>query len=171
MTATRAGKPVKAKPPARRTTSMPHADDELTILDLMLNPEPYDGQRVAFTGMMLHDEALKKYFDGHDTAVYRFLINCCAADALPLAVAVDSDQAKDVATDQWVRVEGGFHLRRMGDDAIPMVEDAIVVPVDAPKKPYLFLTIQFPPWRSFNSIWKAENPTNGHARFPDMTHR
>ncbi|BBO92473.1 TIGR03943 family putative permease subunit [Desulfosarcina ovata] len=138
MTATRAGKPAKTKPPARRATDMYHADGELTILDLMLNPEPHDGRRVVFTGMMLHDGVLKKYFDGHDTAVYRFLINCCAADALPLAVAVDSEQAKDLATDQWVRVEGVFHLRRMGDDAIPMVEDAIVVPVDAPRNPYLF---------------------------------
>jgi putative membrane protein len=135
MAAGRADEPAKRTPPApdRRRT-----DRELTILDLMLNPEPYDGRRVVFTGRMLHDEQLKKYLGGRDTAVYRFLINCCAADALPLAVAVDSDQANEVATDQWVRVEGVFHLRRIDGDAIPVVEDAAVLPVDAPKAPYLY---------------------------------
>jgi putative membrane protein len=134
----RASEPAKAKPPARRASSISNSDRELTILDLMLNPERYDGQQVVLTGMMLHDEELKKYFGGRDTAVYRFLINCCAADALPLAVAVESDQAKDVATDQWVRVEGVFHLRRIGDDAIPVVEDAGVNAVDTPDGPYLY---------------------------------
>jgi uncharacterized repeat protein (TIGR03943 family) len=138
MTDTQSGEPAKAKPPTRRTPGMRRADGELTILDLLLNAKQYDGQQVAFTGLMLHEKKLKKYFDGLDTAVYRFLINCCAADALPLAVAVDSDQAKDVATDQWVRVEGIFHLRQIGGDAVPVVEAAAVLPVDAPDVPYLY---------------------------------
>jgi uncharacterized repeat protein (TIGR03943 family) len=132
VTVTRAGKPATATP--RR----PLANRELTILDLLLNANQYNGRRVIFKGMMLHDEELKKYFDGQDTAVYRFLINCCAADALPLAVAVDSDQAQKVATDQWVRVEGIFHLRPIKGDAIPVVEDAAVYSVDAPDVAYLY---------------------------------
>ena len=132
VTVTRAGKP--ATPTSRR----PVADRELTILDLLLNAKQYDGRRVVFKGMMLHDEALKKYFNGRDTAVYRFLITCCAADALPLAVAVDSDQPQKMANDQWVRVEGIFHLLPIGNDAIQVVEDAAVFPVDAPDVPYLY---------------------------------
>ena len=138
VTVKRAGKPATATPPAGRTPRRPVADRELTILDLLLNADQYDGRQVVFEGMMLHDEELTKYFDGRDTAVYRFLITCCAADALPLAVAVDSDQAQKVATDQWVRVEGIFHLHPNEGDAIPVVEDAAVLPVDAPNVPYLY---------------------------------
>ncbi len=67
----------------------------------------YHGHRVIFTGMVLRDEQLKQYYD---TAVYRFMINCCAADALPLAIAVDSDQAGAFANDQWVQVDGIFWI-------------------------------------------------------------
>jgi len=34
------------------------------------------------------------------------MINCCAADALPLAIAVDLYQAGAFANDQWVQVDG-----------------------------------------------------------------
>ena len=135
MTVGRAGSPAQPKPPA---PDRHRSNAELTILDLMLNAKQYDGRQVTFTGMMMHDEELKTYFDGRDTAVYRFLITCCAADAIPLAVAVDSDQAAVIATDQWVRVEGDFHLRLVGDDAIPVVEDAVVDPVAPPRFPYLY---------------------------------
>jgi putative membrane protein len=101
-------------------------------------PDWFDGRRVVFTGMMLHDEQLKKDFGGRENIVYRFLINCCAADALPLAVAVDSDRARKMANDQWVRVEGIFHLCQIEGDAVPVVEDAAVQPVEAPKFPYLY---------------------------------
>ena len=72
---------------------------ELTILDLFRNPKLYQGQRVIFSGMILRDEQLKQYLGGRDTAVYRFLINCCAADALPLAVAVNPDIAVEFTND------------------------------------------------------------------------
>ncbi|WP_319406537.1 TIGR03943 family putative permease subunit [uncultured Desulfosarcina sp.] len=125
-------------PPAPPPRGIYRSDRELTVFNLFLNPERFEGQRVTFTGMMLHDEQLGKYFGGRDTAVFRFLINCCAADALPLAVAVDSDRARKMANDQWVRVEGIFHLCQIEGDAVPVVEDAAVQPVDAPKFPYLY---------------------------------
>jgi len=88
--------------------------------------------------MIMRDEALKEHFGGRDTAVYRFLITCCAADALPLAVAVDADRAKPFARDQWVRVTGTFSLQRLEDKSFPLVTDAAVEPIEAPVIPYLF---------------------------------
>jgi uncharacterized repeat protein (TIGR03943 family) len=111
---------------------------KLTILDLFRNPTLYQGQRVMFTGMILRDEQLKQYFGGRDTAVYRFLITCCAADALPLAVAVNSDQAGDFTNDQWVQVDGIFKLRHINGRQVPLVENVVLSPVEAPRVPYLF---------------------------------
>ena len=79
------------------------AKREQTILDLYLKSDSFKGQRVVFTGMILRDEELKSHFGGKDTAVYRFLITCCAADALPLAIALDSDQADAFAKDSGCR--------------------------------------------------------------------
>jgi putative membrane protein len=114
------------------------APQERTILELFLNPKLYQGQRVVVTGMILRDEQLKPHFGGRNTAVYRFLINCCAADALPLAIAVDSDQAEAFVNDQWVQVNGIFELRQINGKPVPLVENAVLTPVETPSVPYLF---------------------------------
>jgi uncharacterized repeat protein (TIGR03943 family) len=111
---------------------------ERTILEIYRNPNLYKGQRVIVTGMILRDEEMKPYFGGMDTAVYRFIINCCAADALPLAIALDSDQADAFANDQWVQVDGIFDLQQINDKPVPMVSKPRIKPVEAPAVPYLF---------------------------------
>jgi putative membrane protein len=88
--------------------------------------------------MILRDEKLKQYFGGKDMAVYRFLINCCAADALPLAIALDSDQADTFDNDQWVKVDGIFDLQQIGGKPVPMVSKPQIKPIAAPAVPYLF---------------------------------
>ncbi len=113
-------------------------DGECLITDLYRQADRYDGRQVIFVGMIMRDEALKEHFGGRDTLIYRFLITCCAADALPLAIAVDSDRAAGFAQDQWVRVSGTFSLRRMNDKAFPVVVGAAIEPVEAPAIPYLF---------------------------------
>jgi putative membrane protein len=126
--------PPEGVPPA----VAPGPPRERTILEIFRNPQRYRNQRVVFTGMILRDEKLKPFFGGRDTAVYRFLITCCAADAMPLAIALDSPQAADLANDQWVRVEGIFHLDQIAGRPVPRVEAAILTPVEASGLPYLF---------------------------------
>ena len=75
---------------------------------------------------------------GRNTAVYRFWINCCAADAQPLAIALDSDQTEAFANDQWVQVEGTFELRKINGKLIPIVLKPRIKPSKAPSIPYLF---------------------------------
>jgi uncharacterized membrane protein YcgQ (UPF0703/DUF1980 family) len=89
--------------------------------------------------MILRDEQLKPHFGGMDTTLYRFLINCCAADALPLAIALDSNQTEGFTKDQWVQVEGIFELRQTnGKFPIPIISKPQIRPIDAPEIPYLF---------------------------------
>lgn len=111
---------------------------EETILDIYRNTDFYKGRNVSVKGMIIHDEGLKRYFGGRDIAVYRFVINCCAADALPLAVAIEYDHAEAFKTDQWVQVEGIFDLRKIDDKFYPVIAKPFVKPVEAPSFPYLF---------------------------------
>jgi putative membrane protein len=93
---------------------------------------------VIVTGMILRDEQLKPHFGGRDTAVYRFMINCCAADALPLAIALDADKAEAFENDQWVQVDGIFDLHQINGKPVPMVSKPQIKPIAAPAVPYLF---------------------------------
>jgi uncharacterized membrane protein YcgQ (UPF0703/DUF1980 family) len=88
--------------------------------------------------MILRDESLKPHFGGRDTAVFRFMINCCAADALPLAIGIDSDHSKTYAENQWVLVEGVFDLCREDAPPVPFLGEVEIRPIEAPKAPYLF---------------------------------
>jgi uncharacterized repeat protein (TIGR03943 family) len=127
-----------ASPPKETEGAQQETPQERTILDIFLNPNFYKGQRVIVTGMILRDEQLKPHFGGRDTAVYRFLINCCAADALPLAIALDSDQAGVFTNDQWVQVDGIFDLQQINGKPVPMVIKPQITPIEAPAVPYLF---------------------------------
>jgi uncharacterized membrane protein YcgQ (UPF0703/DUF1980 family) len=73
-----------------------------------------------------------------DTSVYRFLINCCAADAMPLAIALDLDRPGAFDKDQWVQVDGIFTLRQIDGKPVPMVLQPSIKLVEAPAVPYLF---------------------------------
>ena len=130
--------PDPASPTGEIEGTQQESPKELTILDIFRNPEPFKGQRVIVTGMIMHDEQLKPHFGGRDTAVYRFMINCCAADALPLAIALDSDQADTFANDQWVQVDGIFDLQQIDDKPVPIFSKPRIKPVEAPAVPYLF---------------------------------
>ncbi len=127
-----------ASPPKNIETTQQETPQERTILDIFLNPNFYKGQRVIVTGMILRDEQLKPHFGGRDTAVYRFLINCCAADALPLAIALDWDQPDAFGNDQWVQVDGVFDLQQINGKPVPMVSKPRIKLVAAPAIPYLF---------------------------------
>jgi len=58
-----------------------------------------DGVEVELTGIVVNDPALPA---GADFALTRFLVSCCAADAIPLQVAVRGAGA--YPDDTWVRV-------------------------------------------------------------------
>ncbi|MGD9212259.1 MAG: TIGR03943 family protein [Desulfobacteraceae bacterium] len=123
---------------SKKPSSQQSAPKKKTILDLFNKPEKYQGKRVIFKGMIMRDEQLKKYFGGRNTAVYRFLITCCAADALPLSITVEADDAKGFTTDQWVQVDGIFHLLQVNVNPVPLVKPAVIKAIKAPKMPYMF---------------------------------
>ncbi len=130
--------PMAAGPPPKDAAAENKGSaSEQTILDLFRHPERYEGQQVRFTGMVMRDSGLTPYF-GRETAIYRFLITCCVADAMPLAISIAPELIKTFDPDEWVRVEGRFELGKWDGNPVPMVTAGTITPVETPKFPYLF---------------------------------
>ena len=106
-----AGALAGAPPPQYRAT-------ETTLTDL------FAGERVTFSG------ALER--DGSQSAVVRYAIACCRADAVPVAVRLD--RAPPFANGTWVRVDG--RIEGAGGDLrlVPARVDRIAPPSD----PFLY---------------------------------
>jgi uncharacterized repeat protein (TIGR03943 family) len=127
-------------PPATAGAESPAAAPrpDPTSADLYTAPGLYQGRKVTVIGRIRRDKQLKDHFGSVDTVVYRFLFTCCAADALPLAIALEPETAVSFENDQWVRAEGTFELRQLGDDRVPVVGGAVIRPEKAPADPYLY---------------------------------
>jgi uncharacterized repeat protein (TIGR03943 family) len=107
-----------------------------TLLDLILYPETFDGQRVAIEGMVYRGATV----DNSSFKLFRFAVACCAADALPFSIQVKTAGAGNFPNDAWVRVEGLFKLATINDKPVSSIVADKVMPMSTPppEKRYLF---------------------------------
>lgn len=117
--------------------SSPAMDDKTSsLLELMTNSEHFNGKRVAAEGMV--------YRGGNSDRtrfkLFRFVVVCCAADALPLVIWVNSTFAEKFNNDDWVRVEGTFSFETVNGRQVASIAADSVRPIPAPppEKRYLF---------------------------------
>lgn len=100
----------------------------VSISSLIREFEKYDGKAVQVEGMFA------QAIYGHDelSAVFRYFITCCAADAQPVGVFIPRPKNAALENNDWVRVSGKVDMRQMdGYDIIYMAVDTI----NAAKKP------------------------------------
>jgi uncharacterized repeat protein (TIGR03943 family) len=107
-----------------------------SLLELMTHTAHFNGKRVAAEGMVYR----KEHSDRNKFRLFRFLVVCCAADALPLVVRVNSKIAGKFDNDDWVRVEGIFRFEMVDDRKVASIAaDSIRrIPSPPPEKRYLF---------------------------------
>ncbi|AZQ40590.1 TIGR03943 family protein [Streptomyces cyaneochromogenes] len=90
-------------------------------------------RRVRLTGFLALDP------DGTPYLV-RMALNCCAADAQPVKVALTGQVPPVLQPDTWLQVTGTYTPRRAEDPVnggpIPFIEVTEAKPVAAPKDPY-----------------------------------
>ncbi|GHH23105.1 TIGR03943 family putative permease subunit [Streptomyces lanatus] len=91
------------------------------------------GRQVQLTGFLALD---------HDGTPYlvRMALNCCAADAQPVKVALTGEVPPVLQPDTWLRVTGTYTARRAEDPVnggpIPFIEVTEAKPVPEPTDPY-----------------------------------
>ena len=115
------------------------ATDQKTssLLEILVNADHFNGKRVTAEGMV--------YSGGHNGdrsrfRLFRFVVVCCAADALPLVIWVQSKVAEKFDNDDWVSVEGIISFKTVNGRQIASIAADSVRPIPAPppEKRYLF---------------------------------
>jgi uncharacterized repeat protein (TIGR03943 family) len=111
-----------------------------TILDwvLLLLNDPDGvalvGEQADVTGFVYHGEGM----DAETFLLCRFVVSCCAADAVPVILPVFWSGNGSLENDQWVEVSGHFEIRSIVDIPQPvLVADSVTV-VEMPEMPYLY---------------------------------
>jgi uncharacterized repeat protein (TIGR03943 family) len=87
------------------------------------------GEEVTFVGFVDRSSDMP----ADEFMLTRFLVSCCAADALSLQVRIVGAAVPDISADDWVRVTG--KLYPLGHEVL--VEAVDVTKVARPKHPYL----------------------------------
>lgn len=106
---------------------------EVTLADLASDAETLRSRCVTIDGMVYRGDELP---DG-TFVVFRFVIVCCAADALPVGAYVAGEDLPDVAADEWVRVTGIVDVREADGVAAPWLTSARVERIEPPATVYL----------------------------------
>ncbi len=117
--------------------SSPATDGKtLSLLELIKNAEQFNGKHVATEGMVYRGGQS----DRNRFRLFRFVVVCCAADALPLVIFVNSKIAEKFDNDDWVRVEGIFSFETVkGRQVSSIAADSVrPIPAPPPEKRYLF---------------------------------
>ncbi|MBN1877224.1 MAG: TIGR03943 family protein [Anaerolineae bacterium] len=144
-TAALSSREVNAVPQAALTLSAPairQATEQqraLTLLDWVLafgeHPDPaaFAGQSADLIGFVYRREGLPP-----DTwLLSRFVVTCCVADATAIGILVRAPDV-EVANDTWVQVQGHFAAENVGDEQLPVLAAATVIPIEPPTQPYLY---------------------------------
>jgi uncharacterized repeat protein (TIGR03943 family) len=107
-----------------------------TLLDLITNGEKFEGRQVAVEGMVYRSAGS----DSDGFALFRFAVVCCAADALPFSIRVETKSRQDLQNDTWVRVEGLFSTATINGKRVSVINAVRVqlLPTPPPEKRYLF---------------------------------
>ena len=107
-----------------------------TLLALITNREKFEGRQVSVEGMVYRSAGP----DSNGFALFRFAVVCCAADALPFSIRVETKSRQDLKNDTWVRVEGLFSTATINGKQVSTISAARVqpLPTPPPEKRYLF---------------------------------
>jgi len=111
---------------------------EVTLADLCRMPRAYKDRRLAVVGMIHRAPDIKKRFGDNACVLFRFVITCCAADAMPAAILLIGEVPADWPNDTWIRAEGQFALRDDQGKPMPTLEVSKATRTAKPRRPYLY---------------------------------
>lgn len=110
------------------------APTDISLTRLNMQPNDYLGKEIEVVCRSFVDERLPNDL----FMCYRYLLTCCAADAMPVFIFIRHPEAKTIANDKWIRAKGTFSLLPHKQKNAPLLTTGAVEDVDEPAFPYLF---------------------------------
>jgi uncharacterized repeat protein (TIGR03943 family) len=98
--------------------------------------EDFENKEVELNGQFL--PALTGNPNGDRFNLTRLFVMCCAADARPVAISVQSNPATDLPKMTWVKVRGKATFPVEGGRHMPVVVADSVTETDAPEESFLY---------------------------------
>lgn len=105
---------------------------DMSFSRILRQPEQYENQQVEIICQSFVDENLPENI----AMCYRYLITCCAADALPAFVFLDHEQELEIENDRWIKVNGEASVIRNNDMVFPSVKVEQFTYVEEPDFPW-----------------------------------
>ena len=95
---------------------------------------------VAAVGMLAKDNRQVEEILGEKLPlVFRFVVNCCTADAMPVALVLEGGGAERLENDAWIEASGTFRIRNVGGQELLVLENARIAAAAKPAQPYLYM--------------------------------
>jgi uncharacterized repeat protein (TIGR03943 family) len=113
---------------------------EKNILDWLVDiqnsasPDDLSGQEARVIGFVYRDER----FGESQFLVGRFIVSCCVADASPIGLIVQGEEAADFEDDQWIEISGHFETGMFEGEETPILIIDTIEAIEPPAQPYLY---------------------------------
>jgi putative membrane protein len=97
-------------------------------------PQDYTGKEITVTGFVFRPPGVS----GNQFSLVRYVIVCCAADALPYGVLCELAGADKLRQGTWLTLTGTIRMSRHGSKDVPAIKVTSHKAIEQPKKPYVF---------------------------------
>lgn len=118
---------------AAKPAPVPVKRGEPTMLDLVTDPEDFEGSEVTLLGIVHRDKRLA----ANSFFCYRLVMVCCAADATPAGVVVKWPSSAKLKTGAWVKVHGKVTFTTFEGGDYPAISAVSVEKTRPPKNQFI----------------------------------
>lgn len=105
---------------------------DMLFSKILREPKKYEDQDVEIVCQSFVDDKLP----ANTAMCYRYLITCCAADALPAFIFLSHRNELEIENDRWVKVSGPLSIIRNNDMEFPSVKVDTLEYVEEPAFPW-----------------------------------
>ncbi|MFC4098701.1 TIGR03943 family putative permease subunit [Paenibacillus xanthanilyticus] len=109
----------------------------LTALDLFL--DRFVGKTITIEGFVYRDDTLT----GNAFILGRFAVSCCAADAMPYGVMVQTDHPEQYGNDTWLRMTGTLSTTTYNGNDIMLLQATATEQIEPADDPYVYPNYDF----------------------------
>lgn len=97
-------------------------------------PQDYRGKEITVTGFVFRPPGIS----GNRFSLVRYVIVCCAADALPYGILCELKDAGGIRQGTWLTLTGTLQMSKHNGQDVPAVIVTSHKVVEQPEKPYVF---------------------------------